>query len=190
MEKKKKYIDIYQELLSNRIIYLGSAIDSNCANRIISELLYLESENTEQDITMYINSPGGVITDGLAIYDTMNLIKPDVRTVCVGLAASMASFLLAAGTKGKRSALPNSEVMIHQPLGGVNGQASDILIESEHISWLREKMNRFYSEFSGQPYDRICIDTDRNKYMTANEAKEYGLIDSVITKMGSDADGR
>lgn len=179
MDNNDKYVNIYQELLKNRIVYLGDVVDNNSANRVVSELLYLEGEDAESDITMFINSPGGVITDGMAIFDTMRMIKPDVATVCVGMAASMGSFLLAAGTKGKRSALPNAEIMIHQPLGGTQGQTSDILIEANHIKDIRDRMNRYYSEFTGQDIRTIRKDTDRNHYMTAEEALAYGLIDEV-----------
>jgi ATP-dependent Clp protease protease subunit len=173
-------VDIYQELLKSRIIYLGSEVNAQSANLIVAELLYLESKDPDADITMYINSPGGVIDDGMAIFDTMQAIKPDVSTVCIGMAASMASFLLAGGTKGKRYAMKNSQVMIHQPLGGMQGQTTEILIEANHIKEIRERMNRYYSEFTGQDYDTICKDTERNNYMTADEAKAYGLVDHIV----------
>lgn len=181
-KEKDKIVDIYQELLKSRIIYLGSEVNSNTANTIVAELLYLESVDPDSDITMYINSPGGVITDGMAIFDTMQAIKPDVSTICIGMAASMASFILAGGTKGKRYAMKNSEIMIHQPLGGTQGQTTEILIEAEHIKNIRERMNRYYSDFTGQDYNTICKDTERNNYMTADEAMAYGLIDQIVSK--------
>lgn len=173
--------DIYSRLLKDRIIFLGTPINDVVANSIIAQLLFLEAEDPEKDINLYINSPGGSITAGMAIYDTMQLIKPDVSTICVGLAASMGSFLLCAGTKGKRYALPNSEIMIHQPLGGAQGQASDIEIAAKRIIRMREHLNRIYAERTGQPVERIARDTDRDNFLTAEEAKEYGLIDAVIT---------
>lgn len=182
MENNNQPVDIYQELLKSRIIYLGSEVNAETSNLIVAELLYLESVNPDLDITMYINSPGGVITDGMAIYDTMQAIKPDVSTVCLGMAASMASFILAGGTKGKRYAMQNSEIMIHQPLGGVQGQTTEILIEADHIKRIRERMNRYYSEFTGQPLEIIQKDTERNNYMTAKEAKDYGLVDHIVNE--------
>ncbi|GIM48328.1 ATP-dependent Clp protease proteolytic subunit [Collibacillus ludicampi] len=176
--------DIYSRLLKDRIIFLGSPIDDTVANSIIAQMLFLAAEDPEKDISLYINSPGGSITAGMAIYDTMQYIKPDVSTICVGLAASMGSFLLMAGAKGKRYALPNSEVMIHQPLGGTRGQASDIKIHAERIIKMRDKLNRIYAERTGQPLERIERDTDRDYFMSAEEAKEYGLIDQVIEKIG------
>ncbi|MFD0050148.1 ATP-dependent Clp endopeptidase proteolytic subunit ClpP [Actinomycetes bacterium NPDC127524] len=174
--------DIYSRLLKDRIIMLGSAIDDNVSNSIVAQLLFLEAENPDKDITLYINSPGGSITAGMAIYDTMQYIKPNVSTVCIGMAASMGAFLLAAGEKGKRYALPNSEVMIHQPLGGAQGQATEIEIAARRILFLREKLNTILSERSGQPLDVIAKDTERDNFMTADRAKEYGLIDQVITR--------
>ncbi|MEJ8778495.1 ATP-dependent Clp endopeptidase proteolytic subunit ClpP [Pseudogracilibacillus sp. ICA-222130] len=174
--------DIYSRLLKDRIIMLGSAIDDNVANSIVAQLLFLEAEDPEKDISIYINSPGGSITAGMAIYDTMQFIKPDVSTICTGMAASMGAFLLAAGEKGKRYALPNSEVMIHQPLGGTQGQASDIEIHAKRIIQMREKLNEILSERTGQPLDVIQADTDRDNFMTADAAKEYGLIDKVLEK--------
>lgn len=174
--------DIYSRLLKDRIIFLGSGIDDDVANVIVAQLLFLAAEDAEKDIYLYINSPGGSITAGMAIYDTMQYIKPDVSTICVGMAASMGSFLLMAGAKGKRFSLPNSEVMIHQPLGGVRGQASDIQIHAEWIIKTREKMNRIYAERTGQPIEKIERDTDRDNFLSAEEAKEYGLIDEVITQ--------
>jgi ATP-dependent Clp protease, protease subunit len=175
--------DIYSRLLKDRIILIGSEIDDNVANLVVAQLLFLAAEDPEKDIHLYINSPGGSITAGMAIYDTMQYIKPDVSTICVGLAASMGSFLLAAGAKGKRFALPNSEIMIHQPLGGTRGQASDIKIHAEWILKTRDKLNRIYSERTGQPLERIEKDVDRDNWMTAEEAREYGLIDRVITRI-------
>ncbi|QFT90577.1 ATP-dependent Clp protease proteolytic subunit [Bacillus sp. THAF10] len=172
--------DIYSRLLKDRIIMLGSAIDDNVANSIVSQLLFLAAEDPEKDISLYINSPGGSITAGMAIYDTMNFIKPDVSTMCVGMAASMGAFLLSAGAKGKRFALPNSEVMIHQPLGGAQGQATEIEIAAKRILFLREKLNTILSENTGQPIEVISRDTDRDNFMTADRALEYGLIDKVI----------
>ncbi|ULT56350.1 ATP-dependent Clp endopeptidase proteolytic subunit ClpP [Neobacillus drentensis] len=178
--------DIYSRLLKDRIIMLGSAIDDNVANSIVAQLLFLEAENPEKDITLYINSPGGSITAGMAIYDTMQYIKADVSTVCIGMAASMGAFLLSAGQKGKRYALPNAEVMIHQPLGGAQGQATEIEIAAKRILFLREKLNGILAERTGQPLEVIQRDTDRDNFMTAERAKEYGLIDSIITRKPTD----
>ena len=172
--------DIYSRLLKDRIIMLGSAIDDNVANSIVSQLLFLQAQDSEKDIYLYINSPGGSVTAGFAIYDTIQHIKPDVQTICIGMAASMGSFLLAAGAKGKRYALPNSEVMIHQPLGGAQGQATEIEIAARHILRTREKLNKILSEWTGQPIEKIEKDTDRDNFLTAEEAKEYGLIDDVM----------
>ncbi|MBX6395902.1 MAG: ATP-dependent Clp endopeptidase proteolytic subunit ClpP [Alicyclobacillaceae bacterium] len=172
--------DIYSRLLKDRIIFLGTPIDDQVANSVIAQLLFLAAEDAEKDISLYINSPGGSVTAGMAILDTMQYIKPDVATICVGMAASMAAVLLAAGAKGKRRALPNSEIMIHQPLGGVQGQAADIKIHADRILRIREKLNRILSERTGQPLSRIEEDTDRDRFMTAEEAKEYGIIDDVI----------
>ena len=169
--------DIYSRLLKDRIIMLGSAIDDNVANSIVSQLLFLQAQDSEKDIYLYINSPGGSVTAGFAIYDTIQHIKPDVQTICIGMAASMGSFLLAAGTKGKRFALPNAEVMIHQPLGGAQGQATEIEIAANHILKTREKLNRILAERTGQSIERIQKDTDRDNFLTADEAKEYCLID-------------
>lgn len=174
--------DIYSRLLKDRIIMLGSQIDDNVSSSIVSQLLFLEAENPEKDIYLYINSPGGSVTAGLAIYDTMQIIKPDVQTICVGMAASMASVLLTAGTKGKRYALPNSEVMIHQPLGGAQGQATEIEIAAKHILYTRAKLNKLLSDHTGQPIEVIERDTDRDNFMSAEKAKEYGLIDHIMTK--------
>lgn len=173
--------DIYSRLLKDRIIFLGSAIDDDVANAVIAQLLFLAAEDPEKDIHLYINSPGGSVTAGMAIYDTMQYIKPDVSTICMGLAASMGSLLLTAGAKGKRFALPNAEVMIHQPLGGVRGQASDIKIHADWILKTKQKLNEIYVERTGQPYEKIDRDTDRDNFMSAQDAVEYGLIDKVIT---------
>jgi ATP-dependent Clp protease, protease subunit len=174
--------DIYSRLLKDRIILLGSAIDDSVANSIVAQLLFLEAENPEKDISIYINSPGGSITAGMAIYDTMQFIKPNVSTICIGMAASMGAFLLAAGEKGKRFALPNAEVMIHQPLGGAQGQATEIEIAAKRILFLRDKLNGILAERTGQPIEVIAKDTDRDNFMTAEVAKEYGLIDKIITR--------
>ncbi|HAR4899785.1 TPA: ATP-dependent Clp endopeptidase proteolytic subunit ClpP [Staphylococcus aureus] len=172
--------DIYSRLLKDRIIMLGSQIDDNVANSIVSQLLFLQAQDSEKDIYLYINSPGGSVTAGFAIYDTIQHIKPDVQTICIGMAASMGSFLLAAGAKGKRFALPNAEVMIHQPLGGAQGQATEIEIAANHILKTREKLNRILSERTGQSIEKIQKDTDRDNFLTAEEAKEYGLIDELM----------
>ncbi|KIL36388.1 Clp protease [Cohnella kolymensis] len=173
--------DIYSRLLKDRIIFLGSTIDDDVANLVIAQLLFLAAEDPEKDISLYINSPGGSVTSGLGIYDTMQFIKPDVSTICVGMAASMGSLLLTAGAPGKRYALPNSEIMIHQPLGGVRGQASDIKIHADWIVKTKEKLNRIYVERTGQPYEKIERDTDRDNFMSAEEAVEYRLVDRIIT---------
>ncbi|HLR65277.1 MAG TPA: ATP-dependent Clp endopeptidase proteolytic subunit ClpP [Pseudogracilibacillus sp.] len=174
--------DIYSRLLKDRIIMLGSAIDDNVANSIVAQLLFLEAEDPEKDISIYINSPGGSITAGMAIYDTMQFIKPDVSTICTGMAASMGAFLLSAGADGKRFALPNSEVMIHQPLGGTQGQASDIEIHAKRIIQMRENLNKILADRTGQPLEVIEKDTDRDNFMSAQEAVEYGLIDKVLER--------
>ena len=177
--------DIFSRLLNDRIIMLTQDVNHATSAVIVAQMLYLEAVDPDRDIYFYINSPGGSITDGMAIYDTMNYIKCDVSTICIGMAASMGSFLLSAGAKGKRFALPNSEIMIHQPLiggGGLSGQASDIKIHTDHLLRTKEKMNRILAENTGKSYDQICIDTDRDNYMTAEEAKAYGLIDEIITK--------
>ncbi len=173
--------DIYSRLLKDRIIFIGDEINDQTASVVVAQLLFLEADDPERDISVYINSPGGSITAGMAIYDTMQYIKPDVSTICVGMAASMGAFLLTAGTKGKRYALPNAEVMIHQPLGGTRGQATDIKIHAERILKMRDKLNRIMSEASGQPLELIEKDTDRDNFMSADEAVTYGLIDKVIT---------
>ena len=172
--------DIFSRLLNDRIIMLCDEVNDTTASLVVAQLLYLEGQDPDKDISLYINSPGGSISAGMAIYDTMNYIKCDVSTICIGMAASMASFLLSSGTKGKRFALPNSEIMIHQPLGGMQGQASDIKIHADHIIAIREQMNRMLSEQTGKSYEEICRDTDRDNFMTAKEAMEYGLVDKVI----------
>ena len=172
--------DIYSRLLNDRIILLNEEVNSASAGVVVAQLLYLEGQDPEKDISLYINSPGGVITDGMAIYDTMQYIKCDVSTICLGMAASMGAFLLAAGTKGKRFALPNSEIMIHQPSGGAQGQATDISIHANHILRVKDKLNQILSERTGQPLDVVKRDTERDNFMTAQEALEYGLIDKVI----------
>jgi ATP-dependent Clp protease, protease subunit len=174
--------DIYSRLLKDRIIILGRPIDENLANTVVASLLFLEKEDPEKDIDLYINSPGGIVTQGLAIYDAMQVIKPDVSTICIGLAASMGAVLLAGGVKGKRYALPNAEILIHQPTGGVQGQASDISIHAENILKTRDRLNRILSFHTGQPLERVKDDTDRDKFLTPEEAKEYGIIDHIITE--------
>ncbi|MBW4838761.1 MAG: ATP-dependent Clp endopeptidase proteolytic subunit ClpP [Paenibacillaceae bacterium] len=174
--------DIYSRLLKDRIIFLSNAIDDEVANLVIAQLLFLAAEDPEKDIHLYINSPGGSVTAGMGIYDTMQFIKPDVSTICVGMAASMGSLLLTAGAPGKRFALPNSEVMIHQPLGGVRGQATDIKIHADWIIKTRQKLNQIYVDRTGQPLEKIERDTDRDFFMSADEAKDYGIIDQVISK--------
>ena len=174
--------DIFSRLLNDRIIMLSEEVNDTTASLIVAQLLYLEAQDPDKDIQFYINSPGGVITDGMAIYDTMQYIKCDVSTICIGMAASMGSFLLAAGTKGKRFALPNSEIMIHQPSGGAQGQATDISIHANHILHVKKKLNTILSERTGQPLEVIERDTERDNFMTAQQALEYGLIDKVIDK--------
>ena len=177
--------DIFSRLLNDRIIMLTQDVNHATSAVIVAQMLYLEAVDPDRDIYFYINSPGGSITDGMAIYDTMNYIKCDVSTICIGMAASMGSFLLSAGANGKRFALPNSEIMIHQPLiggGGLSGQASDIKIHTDHLLRTKEKMNRILAQNTGRSYEQVCIDTDRDNYMTAEEAKAYGLIDEIITK--------
>lgn len=175
--------DIYSRLLKDRIIFLGEPIDDVVSSLVIAQLLFLEAEDPDKDIFVYINSPGGVVTSGLAIYDTMQYIKPDVATICIGQAASMGSFLLAAGAAGKRSALPNSRIMIHQPMGGFQGQASDIEIQAMEILKTKKQLNEIYSHHCGQPVEKIEKDVDRDNFMSAEEAKEYGLIDKVIERV-------
>jgi len=178
----ERAFDIYSLLLKERIIFLGTPINDQVANLLVAQLLYLDREDPERDISIYINSPGGVISSGLAILDTMNLIRPDVSTICVGLAASMATVLLCAGTKGKRYALPNSTVHMHQPIGGAQGQASDVEIAAREMLRLQDKVRQMISESTGQPYEKIAKDTDRDYYLTAGQAKDYGLIDEVLDK--------
>ena len=174
--------DIFSRLLNDRIIVLSDEVNDVTASLVVAQLLFLESENPDKDIQLYINSPGGSVTSGMAIYDTMQFIKCDVSTICVGMAASMGAFLLAAGAKGKRLSLPNSEIMIHQPLGGARGQATDIKIQAEQILKIKDKLNRILSERTGQPLEKVIADTERDNYMSAQEALEYGLIDKVIYK--------
>jgi ATP-dependent Clp protease protease subunit len=185
--------DIYSRLLKDRIIILGRPIDENLANTVVASLLFLEKEDPEKDIDLYINTPGGIVTQGLAIYDAMQIIKPDVSTICIGLAASMGALLLAGGAKGKRYSLPNSEILIHQPVGGVHGQATDIGIHAENILKTRARLNQILAFHTGQPLERVSEDTERDKFMTPEEAKEYGLIDQIISDRrnlgGGSADG-
>ena len=180
--KGERSYDIYSRLLEDRIIFLTGEITDAVADTVVAQLIFLEGKDPDKDICLYINSPGGSVTAGLAIYDTMNYIKCDVSTICIGLAASMGAFLLSSGTKGKRYALPNSEIMIHQPLGGAQGQASDIKIQAEHILKIKNRLNKILSENSGKPFDTVEKDTDRDNYVSAEEAKEYGLIDEIFVK--------
>ncbi|MBQ9792394.1 MAG: ATP-dependent Clp endopeptidase proteolytic subunit ClpP [Clostridia bacterium] len=179
-EKGERSFDIYSRLLEDRIIFLTGEINDATANTVVAQLIYLEGKNPDKDICLYINSPGGSVSAGLAIYDTIQYIKCDVVTICIGLAASMGAFLLSSGTKGKRYALPNSEIMIHQPLGGAQGQASDIEIQARHIQTIKEKINTILSEATGQDIKKVQKDTDRDYYMSAQQAKEYGLIDDIF----------
>ena len=179
--------DIYSRLLKERVVFLVGPIDDHVANVVVAQLLFLEAENPEKDINLYINSPGGVVTAGLAIYDTMRFIKPDVSTICVGQACSMGSFLLAAGTKGKRHILPNSRVMIHQPSGGAQGQATDIAIQAKEILYLRERLNAELAANTGQPIEKIEQDVERDYFMAAEEAKAYGIVDSVLDRRPADS---
>ena len=174
--------DIFSRLLNDRIIFLHEEVNDVSAGLVVAQLLYLEAQDPDKDLSLYINSPGGVITSGMAIYDTMQYIKPDVSTICIGMAASMGAFLLAAGAKGKRFALPNSEIMIHQPSGGAQGQVSDIKIHADRILAVRSKMNEMLSQMTGQPLSVVEADTERDHFMTAEEAKAYGLIDGILTK--------
>lgn len=180
--RSERAYDIYSRLLKDRIIFVGSIIDDSIANTVVAQLLHLEADNPKNDIFMYINSPGGIVSSGLAIYDTMEYIKPDICTICIGQAASMGALLLAAGTKGKRSALPNSRIMIHQPLGGVQGQAVDIEIHAREMVKIKDKINKIFSLHTGQPIEKIEKDSDRSFFMSAEEAKKYGIIDEVIVK--------
>lgn len=184
--KGERSYDIYSRLLKDRIIFLGEEVNDTSASIVVAQLLFLEAEDPEKDIHLYINSPGGVITAGMAIYDTMNYIKCDVSTVCIGMAASMGSFLLSGGAKGKRFALPNAEIMIHQPSGGTQGQATEIEITARHILKTREKLNRMLAENTGRDYETTCADTERDNWMSAQEALEYGLIDMVIASHDTD----
>ena len=178
--KGERSYDIYSRLLEDRIIMLSGEIDDATANTVVAQLIYLEGKDPDKDISIYINSPGGSVTAGLAIYDTMNYVKCDVSTICIGMAASMGAFLLSSGTKGKRFALPNSEIMIHQPLGGAQGQASDIKIQADHILKIKEKLNKILSNNTGKPVEQVEKDTDRDNYLSAEEALEYGLIDKIF----------
>ena len=180
--RSERAFDIFSRLLKERIVFLGTPINDSMASLIIAQLLFLEAEDSEKDINLYINSPGGVITSGMGIYDTMQYIKPDVATICLGQAASMGAFLLAGGAKGKRSALPNSRIMIHQPMGGAEGQATDIEIQAEEILRMKKQLNSILSKNSGQTLKRIEADTDRDNYLTSKEAKAYGLVDSILVK--------
>ena len=180
--RSERAFDIFSRLLKERIVFLGTPINDSMASLIIAQLLFLEAEDPEKDINLYINSPGGVITSGMGIYDTMQYIKPDVATICLGQAASMGAFLLAGGAKGKRSALPNSRIMIHQPMGGAEGQATDIEIQAEEILRMKKQLNSILAKNSGQTLKRIEADTDRDNYLTSKEAKAYGLIDSILVK--------
>ena len=180
--RSERAFDIYSRLLKERIIFLGTPIEDSIASLIIAQLLFLEAEDAEKDIYLYINSPGGIITSGMGIYDTMQYIKPDVATICMGQAASMGAFLLAGGTKGKRSALPNSRIMIHQPMGGAEGQATDIKIQAEEIIRMKKQLNSILAKNTGQTIKKIEDDTDRDNYLTSNQAKSYGLIDTILQK--------
>ena len=180
--RSERAFDIFSRLLKERIVFLGTPINDSMASLIIAQLLFLEAEDSEKDINLYINSPGGVITSGMGIYDTMQYIKPDVATICLGQAASMGAFLLAGGAKGKRSALPNSRIMIHQPMGGAEGQATDIEIQAEEILRMKKQLNSILAKNSGQTLKKIEADTDRGNYLTSKEAKAYGLIDSILVK--------
>tara|TARA_B100000745_G_scaffold109899_1_gene70525 strand:+ start:235 stop:840 length:606 start_codon:yes stop_codon:yes gene_type:complete len=180
--RSERAYDIYSRLLKERIVFLGTPIDDSMASLIIAQLLFLEAEDSEKDIYLYINTPGGIITSGMGIYDTMQYIKPDVSTICLGQAASMGAFLLAGGAKGKRSALPNSRIMIHQPMGGTEGQAADIKIQAEEILRMKKQLNTILAKNTGQTLKKIETDTDRDNYLTSREAKKYGLIDSILTK--------
>jgi ATP-dependent Clp protease protease subunit len=182
----ERAFDIYSRLLKERIIFLGTPIDDNIASLVIAQLLFLEADDPDKEIYLYLNSPGGIVTSGMAIFDTMQYIKPDVVTTCIGQAASMGAVLLAAGAPGKRFALPNSRIMIHQPMGGVEGQATDIDIHAKEILKIRESLNKILSEKTGQPLDKIAKDTDRNFFMDAKEAQTYGIIDEILSKRGSE----
>jgi ATP-dependent Clp protease protease subunit len=178
----ERAFDIYSRLLKERVVFIVGPIDDHMANLVVAQLLFLEAENPDKDINLYINSPGGVITSGLSIYDTMRFVKPDVSTMCIGQAASMGSFLLSAGAKGKRYALPNTRIMIHQPSGGTQGQATDIEIQAREILYLRERLNRLYADHTGQPVEKISRDVERDYFMSADQAREYGLIDQIFER--------
>ncbi|MBJ12228.1 MAG: ATP-dependent Clp endopeptidase, proteolytic subunit ClpP [Candidatus Marinimicrobia bacterium] len=180
--RSERAFDIFSRLLKERIIFLGTPIDDTIASLIIAQLLFLEADNSDKDIYLYINSPGGIITSGMGIYDTMQFIKPDVSTICLGQAASMGAFLLAGGAKGKRYALPNSRIMIHQPLGGAEGQATDIKIQADEILRMKNQLNKILAKNTGQTLKKIESDTDRNNFMNSQEAKDYGIVDSILTK--------
>ncbi len=181
--RSERAYDIYSRLLKDRIIFLGTAIDDNVANTVIAQILFLQTEDPDKDIHIYVNSPGGVVSSGLAIYDTMQYVKPDIATYCVGQAASMGALLLTAGTKGKRYALPNSRIMLHQPMGGFQGQATDIEIHAKEILKMKDTLNQILSSHTGQPFEKIRTDTDRDFFMSGAEAKEYGIVDEVIYTM-------
>lgn len=181
----ERVYDIYSRLLKERIIFLGGQINDAMANTVIAQFLFLEHDDQKKDIYLYVNSPGGSVTAGLAIYDAMQYVKPDVRTICVGMAASMAAVLLASGTKGKRFALPNSEILLHQVMGGAEGQASDIEISAKHIVFIKEKLNKILAEHTGQQLKKVEVDTDRDFYLTSEEAKKYGLVDEIIKRKGA-----
>lgn len=176
--------DLYSRMLEDRIVFLNGEVNDISANIVIAQLIYLEAKDPDKDISLYINSPGGSVSAGMGIYDTMNFIRPDVSTICVGMAASMGAFLLAAGAKGKRISLPNSEIMIHQPLGGAQGQATDIVIQAEHINKIKKKMTSILAENTGKPFEQVANDVERDYYMSAQEALEYGLIDKIFEKRG------
>ena len=180
--RSERAFDIYSRLLKERIVFLGTPIEDSIASLVIAQLLFLEAEDDKKDIYLYINSPGGIITSGMGVYDTMQYIKPDVATICLGQAASMAAFLLAGGTKGKRSALPNSRIMLHQPLGGAEGQATDIKIQADEILRMKKQLNKILAKNTGQTQKKIETDTDRNNFMSSTEAKNYGIIDTILTK--------
>ncbi len=180
-DRGERAYDIYSRLLNDRIIFLADEVNDVTASLVVAQLLFLEQQDPDKDISLYINSPGGSVTAGMAIYDTMNFIKCDFSTICIGMAASMGAFLLSSGAKGKRIALPNSTIMIHQPLGGARGQATDIEIHARHIIQTKEKLNRILAENSGKPYEQVCADTERDNFMTADEALAYGLVDRVLT---------
>ena len=180
--RSERAFDIYSRLLKERIVFLGTPIEDSIASLVIAQLLFLEADDDKKDIYLYINSPGGIITSGMGVYDTMQYIKPDVATICLGQAASMAAFLLAGGTKGKRSALPNSRIMLHQPLGGAEGQATDIKIQADEILRMKKQLNTILAKNTGQTWKKIETDTDRNNFMSSTEAKKYGIIDTILTK--------